>query len=205
MAIARETYVDIGRTVREQILKEYAPDSCIPTARATLELLKGLRAEAYAMPVICMVVNRPLWEYADTHGGYPAIGAPDYPEGGYGLGVGFGLAHEKEDGKWGGHLVVIAERRWLLDYSIDQATRGQHGIMLGPLVIPVTEKFLRRTDEVLVWRSGDTRLHYAHKTGTDANAYKTSDSWIGEHAPTVHIKRNVDTKEAHAERRRLVR
>lgn len=201
--ITRETYQDIGRLVREEVLKVYREDSCIATSKATLELVKQLHVDAYALPVVCMIANEPLWRYADEHGVYPAVGSAEYPEGGYGVGVGMGV---KQEGRWPGHLVVIAERKWLLDFSLDQATREDQHISLGPQVISVSERWLRRTDQIHIYQAGSVRLHYMKHVGEYANDYKNAPDWAGEHAPTVHVRKNVETSlNGRVARRRLIR
>lgn len=203
--VAPETYLTIGDRIRTEILAEYADDTCIAAVRATLDLLKALRVDAYALPVICMVANRALFEYADRTGSYPEIGSPDYPKGGYGVGVGFGTQEEKAEGHWAGHLVAIAERRWLLDYSIDQAARSGAGTVIGPVVVPVTEAWLRGSPRLLSYQKGNTRLHYARKLGPDAEGYRASSHWEGEHAPNVSVRQNNDPARVRSNRRRLVR
>lgn len=210
--VTPQTYTDLGNGIRDEILKVYRADSCIATSRATIDALRSLRIDCYALPVVCMVTNQPLWEYADAHGSYPTVGSPDYPEGGYGVGVGFGTQAEKvafDDGHtyWAGHLVVIAERQWLLDFSIDQAARPGHGIEIGPVVIPVTEPWLRARygHEILAYQKGATRLHYLLKTGADAEGYKASPNWAGADAPQVNVRNTNDRAAQRADRRKLVR
>lgn len=180
-------YRELAKTVRAQILKTNSPDSCIPSTKAMVEALRQLHVDVFALPVTAMAVNAPLWAYAHEHGGYPAIGTPEYPEDGFGIGIGY-IGDETQPGKWNGHLVCVAERRWLLDLSIDQASRPQWNMPITePLVAPVDEVWLRaRTNLPLVIEHETAHIYYWPNPGNEG--YKESPGWSGEKAPTVSLK-----------------
>lgn len=170
-------YYRLGRTIRSQVLAHYERDSCIATVAATLETLTQLNVDAFALKVEVFIVNDILWRTAIERGGeFPAWGDDDYPAGGYGLGVGV-KGTPTLPGEWNGHLVAIAERKWLLDYSIDQASRPEHGIALSqPLVIPVEEPFLRRTGERVVYQHGASHLYYVSQPRE--KDFKETANWL---------------------------
>ena len=134
--------------VRDRVLQHYRPDSCIATTKAIIEIVRP--ADAYALHVKALVMNGP---FVDLLGS----GAdPESPEGiaagtesgAWAVHVGAG---DPEPGKWAGHLVAIVERKWLVDASIDQASRPEHDIHLTePVVAKVTEAFLRGKEPLLV-------------------------------------------------------
>lgn len=179
-----ETYRGLGTAVREQILRSYTPDSCIATCAATVDVLKQSHVDAYPLTVTATVVNKTLYDAANELGRYPELGSEEYPHGGYGILIGHDTG-EEIPGRWPGHLVVIAERKWLLDFSIDQANRPIYGIELHPLVLPVTEAFLVGREHV-VYRYNDVYLYY-HARPKD-KSFKTRLQWSGELRPVVHLK-----------------
>lgn len=185
----RGEYEKLGRMVREQILTAYHHDSCIATARATLDVLRKVGVDAYVLPVQAVAFNRPVWEWAVAHGRFPLVGSEDYPEDGYGIGVGVGPENTEDGVGWNGHLVVIAERRWLLDFSIDQMSRPQFGLTISePVIIEVGEKFLRsRGDVAAVTWTGESVIQYA--TAPEKQDYKNSPNWNGESRPEIKLTR----------------
>ena len=102
------------------------------------------------------IVNEPVQQFSLEHGYFPEVGTDDYPPDGYGIGL--GVTPSTPDA-WAGHVVVVAERKWLLDFSIDQANRPDYGIVLDPLVAPVTERWIRGKDMMLLHR-GSAYLYY---------------------------------------------
>jgi hypothetical protein len=181
-----KAYSEMGQIIRRQILEMYTPDSCIASTRATVSALKLLGVNVYPLSVQVVVMNRPLYEYATLHGGFPAIESPEYPPQGYALQI-------------TEHVVAIAERRWLLDYSIDQANRPQYGIDLIPLVVPVTEDWLRGRGGHVVFRHNDSFLYYTAYPGD--RWYESSPNWSGDSRPGVTIKAERKSEQ----KRRLVK
>jgi hypothetical protein len=56
-----------------------------------------------------------------------------------------GIGHGREVGQPGydGHVVVVVEERWVLDLTLDQANRPQHGINMHLGYFAVTPEWLR--------------------------------------------------------------
>lgn len=182
-------YAELGTIIRQQILSKYREDSCIATTRATVSTLKLLRVDVFPLSVRVAIANRPLYEKAAELGRFPEVGSPEYPGDGYGLGI------EQ-------HVVAIAERKWILDYSIDQANREEYGIRLIPLVIPTTETWLRGRAGHLVFRHEDSFLYYTALPGD--KWYEASPNWEGESRPGVHLSRQREKGEV-KKKARLVR
>lgn len=177
-------YLGLGKQIRTQILVHYRQDSCIATTAATVEVLRILGIPAFGLKVETFIVNDILYRAAVANGDeFPAWGSPEYPEGGYGIGVGL-TDGPPQPGEWPGHLVCIAERRWLLDFSIDQASRPEHGISLGPQVIPITEKFLRTDGARVTYQSGSAYLYYISRP--KEKDWKDLPNWL--EPPKVDVK-----------------
>lgn len=63
---------------------------------------------------------------------------------------------------WHGHLVVIAENRFLLDPSIDQVSEGEEcnrWMNVPPLAVEVSERFIRG-EEGFSFQHGNANLYY---------------------------------------------
>jgi hypothetical protein len=134
----------LAATARAEILRDFRADSCIVSTRIALEVLRRFGVGGYALSVRAMIANAPFLERLKG-GAAPPAGHEDAlrwaaEDGAWLIGLGFG---EAGPGRWPGHLVVIAERRWLVDLSLDQASRPQRSIVLRPLVAVVGEPFLR--------------------------------------------------------------
>lgn len=185
-------YSEMGKLIRKQILANgYTADSCIATTAATTTALRMLDVDAYPLSVQVMVINDVLFQWALEHDGqFPEAGSPEYPPGGYGLGV-------------TRHVVTIAERRWMLDYSIDQANREDKGIILEPLVMPVEEAWLRGRQGHYVFRHRGTVLYYTARPGD--KWWKDSPNWKGESRPGVSIRETKSADRRVANKRRLIR
>lgn len=176
-----EDYVTIGARIRQQILAHYLRDSCVATARATVDALKQAGVDVFPLSVRVYIVNEPVQQFSLEHGYFPEVGTDDYPPDGYGIGL--GVTPSTPDA-WAGHVVVVAERKWLLDFSIDQANRPDYGIVLDPLVAPVTERWIRGKEMMLLHR-GPAYLYYQTLPGD--KGFKASPNWEGESMPHVHL------------------
>lgn len=183
-------YISLGKQLRGQILADAKVNSCIETSAATIDTLKHIGLDAYALSVTCVVTNRPLWEFADAHGYWPELGTEEYPIDGYAVGVGLASRRGPVPEVWPGHLVVIAERKWLLDFSLDQANRPDYGMEVGaPVVISVDEAFLRGSCEkaFLVVQKDNARLHY--QTRMHDRSYRDTAGWTTKRPVVQFTKR----------------
>lgn len=181
--LGHDDYERLGAAIREQILRAYTQDSCIATTKATIATLRQIGIDAFPLSVVVMAFNKPVWEWSVEHDRFPEVGTDEFPPDGYSIGIGIG---EPQEGKWVGHLVTIAERKWLLDYSIDQGSRPEVGLPLKPVALPIEEKWLRGKQGHAVFQIGDVRLYYSVKAGD--RSFESSPNWSGETAPVVHLR-----------------
>lgn len=99
-----------------------------------------------------------------------------YGPDGHAIGVGYEPEGGLQPGQWPGHLVAICDRRWLCDWSIDQANRPAHGIEIPPLVLgPLQEAFLRGRKALATDGPGGQRVEYYALPGD--RSYHESPDW----------------------------
>lgn len=104
-------------------------------------------------------------------------------------------AYEPLDDGFSFHLVAIVDRKWMLDFSIDQATRLEHGIELDPLVVPVGESFLRGHEAVVYrYQSKDAPTYLYYYPYPSDKSYRGLPNWDGDTAPKTHIKTTTHPK-----------
>jgi hypothetical protein len=124
----------------------FRPDCCIGAARLALQALRGAGLSAAAVPAEAIVVSpeahRRNEAYRAANDGRPAPKELvetwfDEPDGRcWAISIG-GNYRPEDPAFWGGHLVVLAEDRWLIDLSLPQANRPERGIELTPVAIEV--------------------------------------------------------------------
>lgn len=165
----------IGKQIRADVLTTHGRDSCIYTSALTLRVLRELGADAFALSVQTVVMNAAAAGFIDEHGGQwrPEDEDAMLAAGGYAVGVGF--AAGDMTGKWAGHLAVVCNRRWLLDFSIDQASRPEHDIAIEGLVATVGEPFLRGREAARLIGEGGVRVEYRARPGD--RSYRDSPDW----------------------------
>lgn len=100
----------------------------------------GLRAEALACKV--QIANRAMLKVHERLGRAPE---PDeWGPDAWSLGIGFGQPDPEERPGYDGHVVVIVAGRFLMDLTLDQASRPERGIFLRPGFFgPLSREFLR--------------------------------------------------------------
>ena len=75
-------------------------------------------------------------------------------------GIGLGMSEiPAEAGNWSGHLVALVENKYLLDLSIDQASRPERGLLLEPFFIEVPSGFMQGSG-ISVTTSQGAELQY---------------------------------------------
>ena len=119
------TDLDPGRlvtVVRRLILREFTHDSCIASTLAVVEVARYFGVKARPQPTTIRAYTARAWQLGDDLAGKaPAA----WPEGAYSVGID-GKAPSKP-GRWNGHLVAVTATH-LLDASLDQLARPQHGL-----------------------------------------------------------------------------
>lgn len=171
---------DIGPVTRRQIVRHFRADSCIASTRIGLTLCEAmLHLESYPLSVQLSIYNRALIERATREGGLPATRKVTQrwakESGAWSIGLGYPMP-DLTPGRWPGHLVLIVERHWLWDLSIDQANRPQHGIEFHqPVLLPVTEAFLRGRERLVEWWEENCLLMYDAKP--EDKSFRASSAW----------------------------
>jgi hypothetical protein len=132
-----------------QVGTRYRPDCCIAATRALIDVLDYFRLTARPLSVIATVFNPVMCERIERDA-MPTLEEAErdwFPHGCYSLAVGLG---DPEPGKWPGHLVLNLEDRVLIDLTLDQANRPQHGILLPmPILAPLSPGFLTEEGQMV--------------------------------------------------------
>jgi len=120
----------------------YRPDCCIAATAILNEVLDYFKLTARPLSVIATVFN-PVMSERIAQEGMPTLEEAErdwFTKGCYSLAVGAGDA---QPGKWPGHLVTVLGGRVLIDLTLDQANRPQHGIVLPMQILaPCDPDFL---------------------------------------------------------------
>lgn len=165
------------------MLQKYTSDSCIAATRIAIELLGYFGVEACALPVSAAVANRagtrllsgdtdvPECERKDAWavaiGQWP--GAQSAP-----------CAGRTKPG-WPGHLVAyLPSESLVLDLSLDQASRPEHDINVGPIAFPVPLEFL--SGERVRLQSPDRAVGMFYQVDLGNTAYTHSSDWSDDRA-----------------------
>lgn len=113
--------------------KGYKRDTCILHTRVAVDLLRhaGLRAAPLAVQVA--VFNPAFARWANELGRMPTshddMAATD---GAWAVHIGYGADPRAERPGFDGHVIATVNGRYALDLTIDQASRPQKGIVVGP-------------------------------------------------------------------------
>jgi hypothetical protein len=139
---ARQTELAVARLVRELPAEltrmGYARKTCILHTRYAVDALRILGVRARPMAARVMVGNAEWRRIAQEVGHWPQ--------------------HiEWTPETW---CLAIADERWGVDLTIDQASRPQHGINLSPHYWPVTPAFLRGEEPAQFLVNGESHVHY---------------------------------------------
>jgi hypothetical protein len=109
-------------------------NACILASRLTVEMLRAKGVRARPLPVKLRVFNAIYVDYVLRYGSdeLPVEAREQaVKDGAWGVVVGFGS--DKNDGwGWDGHVVVIAEERYLVDPTAHQVKRLKHSIDAEP-------------------------------------------------------------------------
>lgn len=169
-----EWLATLAAVVRAEVLRHVRPDSCIATTRLLLDVLARERIAAYALAVDARVANMAAERLLAAGTGSESLAgrAAWVVAGAWVVAIERG---EAAPDRWAGHLVAVAERRFLIDAALDQAARPERGIVLaGPVVAPVGEAFLRGR-QGLVGQLGATTVRYRTRPGD--RSYRTAPDW----------------------------
>lgn len=162
---------------RPEILKAFAPDSCIASTAIGIDVLGDLGIAASPLPVRTLIFNEAFANRIENGATFPKtqkeVIAWSKADGSYSIGIGVGTGLP---GKWPGHLVILAEGEHLIDLSIDQASRPKYSINLKPIAITVGEDFLVKKQPLVIKLHGCIiRIDHLHPQNND---FLKSPDWV---------------------------
>jgi hypothetical protein len=181
---------------RPLILKRWPPSSCIGSTRIALDFLRELGVRAYPMAVRVVIANEPMarrWQAGlvgrDQQEGLRWLAE----DGSYSLSLGYAPEHYDPAREWPGHLVCVVDGPQgavVLDLSLDQASRPQHGVHLRPHVFCASRDWL--ADDAEHWEEVDGSL-LAYKVDRENTEYLRSPDWTdkGRREPTLRALRQL--------------
>jgi len=138
---AASEVIQAGREViRPIVLEHFHEDSCIATARITIDVLSYFGIHSRPAAVETIIFNGEAASLMRA-GATPEqlrdavySRTPEQPDGPWSVGLGFRRSSEEA----GGHVVVwVPSERVCLDFSLDQASRPHKGAILGPAVFKI--------------------------------------------------------------------
>lgn len=162
------------------LARVYAPDSCIAATQLLCTLLPRLGYPVTPCPVIVTVYNAAFVARYQRLGHLPATPAETRhwatTTGAWWLGLGYPTGRH-DPARWAGHLaalVTAADRAYLLDLTLGQATRPAYAIQLEPVLVPVPAAFARGRRPAITAVNG-CLVHYQ---GQPTNQeYRTAPDW----------------------------
>jgi hypothetical protein len=156
------------------------PDSCIAMTAVAVEVMRYFGYDANPLNVEVLIVNR-AWREALERGEFdPTVKLPDalFEAGAYGLGLGVEsqrlekLARGEEAG---GHVVAVVDR-YLVDLSLDQASRPQHGIDLAPRIFEF-DGVVTPEERAWTYALNDGACFVEYKLRPDIQTWRDSPDW----------------------------
>lgn len=156
-----EEFLEPLLQLRQYILRNARTDSCILSTAVGCEFLtqRGILAEP--LPVQVMIFNKKFVEHAERVGRLP-IGneLESWSKEDSSYSVAIGLGGDPLPGKWPGHLVILAEKSYLIDLSIDQANRPEYGMVFEPIFCKISNSFF---SEPMLFSYADCIFRYDAK------------------------------------------
>lgn len=146
--------------LRPFILQSARMDSCILSTAVGCEYLSQRGILAEPLPVQTMIFNKKFMDHAERIGRLPVgdeLKSWSEEDGSYSVAIGMG---QQQPGKWPGHLVILAEKSYLIDLSVDQANRPQFGMVFNPIFCKISESFF---SEPMIFRHADCVFRYEAK------------------------------------------
>lgn len=123
---------------RPILLRRFTPDCCIESTVAALDFLRARGVACRELSVQVMAFNAAAWKLY-RNGSRVQESAADRATwdmlGAWSVGIGFIDTPTPKPGRFAGHLVALVEERWLLDLSIQQASRPRHKLRLDDAVL----------------------------------------------------------------------
>jgi hypothetical protein len=166
--------------VREEILKDFAPDCCIATAAILRRVFRHFHFDTTPIPVHVFVFNAAYLKLRASGVPFPddadELRALFDRTGAYSMGVTEESALVGGPGKWAGHMLTLVQDV-LVDASLDQFNRPQHNIVLPSFItVPARTAFLEYRSQ-LAGTSNGCEIVYKR---TRDNAWRSAPDWTNE-------------------------
>ena len=156
---------ELGRPI---ILDRFREDSCVVTTRVAIEVLRNLGYPAKPIAAKTFISNASAVESL-------AAGRPlDIERGDWTIGIGIDGA---EPG-FVGHLVALVRgdgNRYLLDMTLDQASRPEHDLELVPSAFLLPSEWEEASGEIGF--SGQRGEHIVYVLDPENDAYRRARDW----------------------------
>ncbi|MBZ5619903.1 MAG: hypothetical protein LAQ69_14450 [Acidobacteriia bacterium] len=164
---------------KSALRRHFSEDSCINSTRVLFDVYRAVRISAEAASVRTRIYSPGFVNRAYREGRMPEsaeeVHSWTLEPGVWSVGIGHGLDHGKN--KWPGHLVLRSEGD-LIDATIDQANRPQHGIVMPPmLLLAHTPDAFWRAEDLLGVEVNDCQVVYESRPRD--NSYLVSPAWSG--------------------------
>jgi hypothetical protein len=178
--------------------RRFREDSCINSTRVLFDVYRAAGIPADAVSVRARIYSPGFVERAHREGRMPVtpeeLQSWTSEPGVWSVGIGYGINHGKQ--KWPGHLVLRSGSH-LIDATIDQANRPQHGIVMPAMLLlaQVPEAFWRG-EEPFAAEINDCQTVYEARPND--NSYLGSPAWSGrshiEGAVAAELVRYLESK-----------
>jgi hypothetical protein len=167
----------LARHARPLILEHYRADSCIESTAIAIDVLRAYGVGVLPVPVQVKIFNEPAWRLFSRgyYGKAPTERVAWDLSGAWSIGIGYIDTPIPLPGRYAGHLVALLTDGWLLDLSLDQASRPQHGMSLTPLLHPVDLRDL--VGQKPIFSQDGTVLVYSLNTTIWAKTYRAAQAW----------------------------
>ena len=167
-----------ARIARPIILDYFAAASCIGSTAITIDVLKALDIPAVPFPCRVQIFNAKFIERVLREGRFPA-GRQEIVEWTEGTGLwSVGLGYPKPGELNVGHLAAIVDNKYIVDASLDQASRPEHDLILpGVLVGPVSRDFRRAKHDARLQVTGPKGQVLVYEATPKTTAYLKSLDW----------------------------
>jgi hypothetical protein len=129
---------EFAKVTRPILHDYYLPNCCIAATAVTVRVLGALGISALPLPCRVRIFNRAyVWEMEKSmvEGNPIPLNHTLTDNGAWSVGIGFTPP---------GHVAVIADNKYLVDPTLDQANRPQHTITLPPVFLSVVSRPFRR-------------------------------------------------------------
>jgi hypothetical protein len=167
---------------RPVILDWYKNDTCIISTAIVIDFCRHFGETVYPLACRADIYNKPMRKLIESQGKFPTDEQVDKwveNSGAWGVGVGYPSKEgEQSPTKWPGHLIAYSGE-FLLDLSIDQASRPHKGIFLErPLLVKDKDmaEFISNKKHLPVFRNGCVIIYRAMPE--DASYTNSRDWWL---------------------------